>query len=85
MVKSGYGSGWVPVCGGRFYNGTKDLGSACSQDSDCVSEACLGGLCTTPCATADDCAALMPGTSCAALNFEVSASSGIVYSASYCQ
>jgi hypothetical protein len=80
------GSGWVPVCGGRNYSGTKQLGASCSHDSDCASEACLGGICTTPCATADDCAGLMPGSSCAAINFATAQSQGqIVFSASYCQ
>ncbi len=71
--------GWTPVCSGRIYSGYTGLGSACYSDAECDSEWCIDGMCTTPCATSDDC---WSGTACTPLNFY--SGSTPVYSGSFC-
>lgn len=76
-------TGWTPVCVTGDYDGTAALGASCSSDADCASEWCLDGVCTTPCATADDCDDVLPGTDCVQLN--LANSTAIAYSGSFCR
>lgn len=43
----------VLECGGAVGGGM--LGDDCTDDADCASNLCLGGTCTEPCETANDC------------------------------
>lgn len=71
-------SGWTPVCTSGA-GGSASLGATCSNDNECASTWCLDGLCTTPCATRDDCGDL----DCIQVNF--SSPTAIAYSGSLCR
>jgi hypothetical protein len=75
-------SGFVPVCGAREGSGSGALGSACTSASQCRSEWCISGVCTTPCGTSDDCASIS-GTACEVVSF-VDASATPVYAGAFC-
>ncbi|HSI05572.1 MAG TPA: hypothetical protein VLC93_13890 [Myxococcota bacterium] len=81
LIDDGGQRGWTSVCIGRLYSGHGDLWDDCDTDSDCAGEWCLEGMCTTPCATRDDCDELMVGTECIQLNF---ASSDAAFSGGFC-
>ena len=77
-------SGWVPTCSPKYYSGTKTDGSACTDDSECKSDWCVGSICSTPCAIKADCTGGLAGKNCEALSF-VDSSNNPVYSLAFCQ
>ncbi len=77
-------SGWVPTCQPKLFAGTKALGAACSAYSECASDWCSAGFCTTPCATTDDCVGPLAGKVCAPVSI-YSNPQTVLYSVGLCR
>ncbi len=62
-------SGWVPACLPKYYNGTQANGTTCSDHSDCKSDWCVSGICTSPCGITADCTGSLAGKACKLVTF----------------
>lgn len=82
-ANTGYG-GYVPACMDKYYTGTAANGASCSSHSQCGSDWCVGGICTTPCGTKADCTGALSTTSCQLRSF-VDSGGDPVYAMSFCQ
>ena len=80
---SGY-SGWTTVCQNKLGSGTTPNGGACNTASDCTSDWCVGGICTTNCVTNSDCSGTLSGRSCQIIRIGDEANNPI-YSTQFCQ
>ncbi len=64
LLPSSGANGFTKTCSRRTGLGTEPLGATCGHGSDCLSNWCVGGKCSTTCANVDDCPAALstPGS-----------------------
>src|SRR5690606_8314783 len=80
---TGYES-WVNVCLPRLSTGTKANGTACSAHNECSSDWCVDSICTTPCATENDCTGTLLGKKCRLRSFVDGQTQTPTYSLTLC-
>jgi len=78
-----YFEGVVTVCTTKFFNGTATYGASCTSSSQCASDWCVGGICTTPCGTSADCTGALSQRKCTPLTFMDNGEP--LYSLTFCQ
>ncbi len=76
-------SGWVATCMPKFFTGTQADGTSCTEDANCASDWCIGGICTTPCAIKADCTGALANKQCKPITF-VDQSDNPVYALGFC-
>lgn len=74
---------YTPVCQPDPSSGSKVLGEACTADSECSSSWCIGGECTSPCGSNNDCTGPLANKTCGAITL-TNAQNEPVHSMSFC-
>jgi hypothetical protein len=69
MLTGAVYASWVPVCMDKLYTGSQAHGTSCSNDSQCLSDWCVEGICTMPCGITADCTGGLAGKKCEATSF----------------
>ncbi|MDP7038508.1 MAG: hypothetical protein QGI45_05075 [Myxococcota bacterium] len=82
QITSTANDAWTTICMLKEGNGYLTQGASCTQDTQCASEWCIDGGCSTPCVLQSDCNTV--GTSCELVTFTEQGSDEAVFSMGFC-
>ncbi|MFC1610208.1 hypothetical protein ACFL6C_04570 [Myxococcota bacterium] len=57
-------TGWIPACMPKIGDGMTEDGASCSGSTECASDLCVEGMCTSTCAITDDCTDALDNKAC---------------------